>query len=71
MAGEDRGKIEAQWANEKEVSKISSFAIQSLRNFRHQGRGPSYSKIGRAVRYKVSDVIAFLESKKVLPRDEK
>jgi len=71
MAGEDRGKIEAQWANEKEVSKISSFAVQSLRNFRHQGRGPSYSKIGRAVRYRISDVIEFMESRKVSLRDEK
>jgi len=61
----------AQWITEKEVAAMTNFAVQTLRNFRHQGRGPAYSKIGRAIRYNLDTVAGFMESKRVLPRDEK
>ena len=54
-----------QYVNEKEVSEITGLALPTLRNYRHLGKGPKYSKIGRCVRYSLDDVIAFMESCKV------
>ena len=51
--------------DEKEVSKITRIAIQTLRNWRFQGTGPAYSKVGRAVRYRLDDVINFMEERRV------
>ena len=56
-----------RWGNEKEAASIMVFAVQTLRNQRFRGAGPPYSKIGRSVRYKISDVIEFMESRKVIP----
>ena len=54
-----------RWVDEKEVSRIIGVAVQSLRNWRFQQRGPTYSKIGRAVRYRLDDVIRFMEERKI------
>ena len=60
-----------KWVNEEVVSEITGLALQTLRNRRMQGLGPAYSKVTRGVRYKVSDVVEFMESRKVIPRDER
>jgi hypothetical protein len=54
-----------RYVNEKEVSRITGRAIQTLRNDRHRGHGIPYVKIGRAVRYRLSDVIDFMENRKI------
>ena len=54
-----------QWLTEKEVSKITGRAEQTLRNDRFNRRGIPYSKIGRSVRYKATDVFEFMESRKI------
>ena len=56
-----------QYIGELEVSRITGIAVQTLRNWRHQRRGFQYCKVGRAIRYAVDDVIAFMESKKITP----
>jgi predicted DNA-binding transcriptional regulator AlpA len=53
------------YVNEKEVSEITGLALPTLRNYRHLGKGPQYSKIGRCVRYSLDDVFAFMESHKI------
>ena len=54
------------WVDDREAAEILGFKnVQTLRNWRHEQRGPSYSKLGRSVRYKVSDLIEFAESRKV------
>jgi hypothetical protein len=60
-----------KWISEKPVSKIVDVKVQTLRNWRFRGEGPPYSKVNRSVRYKLEDVLNFMESKKVVPRDEK
>jgi predicted DNA-binding transcriptional regulator AlpA len=50
-----------KYIDEKEVSRITGLALPTLRNYRHLGKGPKYSKIGRSL----DDVIAFMESCKV------
>jgi hypothetical protein len=57
--------MEARWVNEKEVAKITSFALPTLRNDRHLGKGIPYVKRGRSVRYKIEDVIKFMEDRRI------
>ncbi len=35
----------------------------TLRNWRYQGIGPKYVKVGASVRYRRSDVVAWLDSR--------
>jgi predicted DNA-binding transcriptional regulator AlpA len=44
-------------------------SLQTLRNYRSGGTGPPYYKVnGRSVRYKESEVAAWVEAFKVSPR---
>ncbi|MBU1568804.1 MAG: helix-turn-helix domain-containing protein [Proteobacteria bacterium] len=56
-----------QWLNEKEVSRITGRAEQTLRNDRFIQRGIPYSKIGRSVRYRLDDVVDHMEKNRVIP----
>ncbi|MBI4642281.1 MAG: helix-turn-helix domain-containing protein [Deltaproteobacteria bacterium] len=56
---------DVRYINEKEVSRITGIPLQTLRNFRCQGRGIGYSKFGRSVRYRLQDVLAFMESHRI------
>jgi len=58
-----------QWVSEKTVRGITGLGLQTLRNQRHNGIGIPYSKIGKSVRYRVSDVIQFMEDRKVVPQE--
>ena len=57
---------EKEYLNEKEVSQKICRALSSLRNDRFNQRGIPYIKVGRSVRYSYNDVIAFMESRKVI-----
>lgn len=57
------------YITEKEVARITSRALQTLRNDRHRGRGIPYSKIGASVRYSVHDVLEFMEGHKIQTSD--
>lgn len=56
-----------KYIDEREVNKITSRALPTLRNDRHNRRGIPYCKIGRSVRYRLSDVIDYMESHKIVP----
>jgi len=59
-------KTEEEWIDEKEVNKIIKRALSTLRNDRSAGRGIPYTKWGnRFIRYNKSDVIHFMESRKI------
>lgn len=45
---------------EAEVAKRFGLSVHTLRKWRWAGRGPSFLKVGRAVRYRVEDLLAFL-----------
>lgn len=52
--------------NEKKAAQTLGVAVQTLRNWRHLGKGPSYLKLsGRLVRYQYIDLIEFMRSKKI------
>ncbi len=59
-----------RYLTEKQVSELTGFAIQTLRN----GRNPAapgqagrikYLKIGKSIRYSIADVLAYMESHKI------
>ena len=53
--------------DEKRAAKFLGVAVQTLRNWRHQSRGPAYVKMGRSVRYQVDDLVDYLTKKKIDP----
>lgn len=55
------------YVTEKEVATIGRFSLQTLRNWRHLGKGPAYLKVGRSIRYKIDDVRMFLDGKRIDP----
>ena len=49
--------------NERDVARLTSLSVATVRRWRLLGQGPRYIKIGAAVRYRQSDVAAWLESR--------
>lgn len=56
-----------RYLNEKEVSQLTGLALSTIRNDRSRAgrRRISYVKVGKAVRYLESDVIAFMEAHRI------
>ena len=54
-----------RYINEREVSRITRLALQTLRNYRSKGTGPVYCKLGRSVRYPLADLVRWLESHRI------
>lgn len=52
---------------EKKAANAMGLAVQTLRNMRHQRRGPVYYKIGRSVRYDLRDIEIYLQKRKIDP----
>jgi hypothetical protein len=50
---------------EKDAARYIGMSVPYLRISRMNGNGPSYLKIGRAIRYDVADLDRFLESRRV------
>jgi len=66
MTDRDRDH-ETLYLSEKEIAKITGITMQTLRNHRCQGRGLPYIKLRRLVRYSLSDVLSYMESRKIIP----
>jgi hypothetical protein len=50
-----------------EASTIVGYKPQTLANWRFRGVGPAYTKRGTSIRYKVSDLLAFMNSGRIDP----
>jgi Fe2+ transport system protein B len=48
--------------DEKDLGKRLGMSVKTLQNWRHKGIGPKWEKIGRAVRYRLRDIVAFEKS---------
>jgi hypothetical protein len=55
---------------EHPAGEILGLSVKTLRNRRHRGLPPVYFKIGKAVRYRVSDLLALMDESKVPPKGE-
>jgi predicted DNA-binding transcriptional regulator AlpA len=49
-----------------EVEQLFGISQKTLANWRSQGRGPQYLKIGHGVRYAAEDLEKWAESRRVL-----
>ena len=55
------------WLTEAEVSELIGVTRATLQNWRWRGVGLPYSKFMRSVRYKESDLYAYMESGRIEP----
>ena len=53
--------------NDREVAERLGCKVSTLRKWRLLGKGPTYRKLGRMVRYGEADLHAYLESNRVEP----
>lgn len=58
-------KVIPVWITEKDVAKITAISLSKLRSDRFYGRGIPYSKIGKSVRYSLSNVEEFMQKHSV------
>ena len=56
--------------NEREVWEEYGFTIPYLRRARRERRGPRFLKVGKLVRYRRSDIEAYLSANAVETRDQ-
>jgi len=50
---------------EVELAKLWGVTTSFLQKMRHEGRGPRFIRIGRLVRYRLSDVVRYVEENSV------
>ena len=50
-----------------ESAQLLNLSVQTLRNWRSKRIGPPYIKLGRAVRYKLVDLLEWVEKRAVDP----
>ena len=53
------------YMDEREVSKLTKRAVNTLRADRHYGRGIPYRKLNRKVIYRLDEVIDYIEGRKI------
>ena len=51
----------------KIAARVIGLDHRTLEQWRYQGKGPPYLKVGRQVRYRLSDLQLWLEGRRVLP----
>jgi predicted DNA-binding transcriptional regulator AlpA len=51
--------------DEHRTARYLGLRVKTLRNWRSAGKGPSYIKIGRIVRYRVTELDEFIEKRLV------
>jgi len=54
-----------QAMTENETARRLGLSVATLRAWRHRGRGPTFVRFGRAVRYLPSDVADFIAASRV------
>ena len=58
--------LKKPYLDEREAAVVSTRAVSTLRNDRHLRRGIPYLKVGgRSVRYKIQDVLRFMEARRI------
>jgi excisionase family DNA binding protein len=55
-------RIASELLDEQRLAERLGVSRSTLQSWRYAGRGPRYVKIGRLIRYQVSDVEAYLRS---------
>ena len=61
---------ETKWLNEKQVAAKLNVKEATLQNWRWRRVGLPYSKFMRSVRYKESDLYAYMEAGRIEPENQ-
>ena len=71
MEGTNTGELlKKPYLNEMEAAAVTGRAVSTLRNERHLCRGIPYLKIGRrSIRYKMEDILSFMEGRRITFED--
>jgi hypothetical protein len=59
--------LDVKVVDEVGAAEILGRAVQTMRNDRHLRQGPPYLKLGRSVRYKLSDLFDYMEKHRIDP----
>ena len=59
-----------RWLTESECAEMLSCSRSKLRNDRCQRRGLPYYKVKHSIRYSVVDIVAYMEKKRIDPRQQ-
>ena len=54
-----------EYLSPKRAATFTSFTLKALERMRQRGEGPTYSKVGKSIRYAVSDLRAWMEAGRV------
>jgi len=65
-----KAQIDERWVDEKEASRITGMSRHWFQRKRWAGGGIAYTKIDRACRYKVSDIIAWMDGRRTTSTSE-
>ena len=57
-----KAPIQKEWINPNEVNKEFGFSVSTLAKWRMQNLHLKFSKVGKYIKYKRSDIVAFLEA---------
>lgn len=58
-----------QVVQEDSASSLLGLSKFTLRNMRFMRKGPAYIKMGRAVRYRVADLIDYMDARRITPEE--
>jgi len=53
------------WLDEKQASIYANVTVSALQSWRHQSRGFAYTRAGRKILYKKTDIDKYLEGNRV------
>lgn len=62
--------MDKQLLNNQEAAAFLGVSPDTLPRWRWAGTGPAYILVGRSIKYKVSDLEAYLKTRTVLPRNQ-
>lgn len=57
----DSGSNAARLLHEQEAAKFLSLSVRTLQAWRVRGGGPRFCKLGRSVRYRHDDLVAWVD----------
>lgn len=50
-----------------EAAEVLACSPQTLAKWAHEGRGPAWIHVGRSVRYRLADLLDYLDARRVAP----
>ena len=60
-AQDSHGEVAPMLLHTRDAARMITVSDRTLEDWRLQGRGPKFIKFGRMVRYRLADVMAFID----------